>query len=219
MSSQDELYEAINNSNSHDLVKSIAQKMNGSTFHHHYHILYDIRTIMGPEKKVYTEIGTYCGGSSSLMMLHPFDTEINNIDPFCAIGGQKGTYEKNIAKFNVFDKKVSIHQVYSTNKIFVDQLKEKNFKTDILFIDGGHHYDDVINDFYKYHDFVNPGGYIIFDDYNDLKHSPDVKPAVDSICKYITDEGLPYEIIGVLDNVKQAKPTWKHQNELILKKN
>ena len=53
---KDQLISLINNSNSNDLVKNISKNMYGSTMHHHYHILYDIRTLLGPEKKIYTEI-------------------------------------------------------------------------------------------------------------------------------------------------------------------
>ncbi len=220
MSLTDSLYDTIRASNSNELVKTISKKMGGSTFHHHYHILYDIRTMLGPEKKIYTEIGTFCGGSATLMMMHPYDTEINNIDPFCAMSGQLDIYKKNINRFNIFDKKVDIHQTYSTNMTFVDKLNKDNFRTDMLFIDGGHHYNDVINDFYRYHMFVNPGGYIIFDDYNDHQYSPDVKPAVDSICKFIKERNLNYEIIGAIDNIQMAHstPLMDKQNMFILRK-
>ena len=48
----------VKNSNSNELTKYISKNMEGKTFHHHYHILYDIRTLLGKEKKIYTEIGT-----------------------------------------------------------------------------------------------------------------------------------------------------------------
>ena len=50
MQDYNELIEVIKNSNSNDIVKHISETMYGSTMHH-YHILYDIRTVMGKEKK------------------------------------------------------------------------------------------------------------------------------------------------------------------------
>ena len=63
-----------------------------------------------------------------------------------------------------------------------------------MFIDGAHDYNGLINDWKNYNDFVNSGGYIIFDDYNDHKYSPEVKLAVDEIMKNI--DTSKYEIIG-----------------------
>jgi hypothetical protein len=54
-----------------------------------------------------------------------------------------------------------------------------------------------------YHDLVNTGGYILFDDYNDAEHSPEVKLAVDDIIKSHLDA---YEIIGTLPNTLGARP-------------
>ena len=40
-------------------VLNISNTMENMTFHHHYHILYDLRTLMGPHKKV--SFFTYAG--------------------------------------------------------------------------------------------------------------------------------------------------------------
>ena len=61
-------------------VLNISNTMENMTFHHHYHILYDLRTLMGPHKKVYVEIGAYAGGSASLIASHPYQTECYSID-------------------------------------------------------------------------------------------------------------------------------------------
>ena len=37
----------INDSTSNQIVDDISKNMHGSTMHHHYHILYDIRTLLG----------------------------------------------------------------------------------------------------------------------------------------------------------------------------
>lgn len=216
------LNEIIANSNSNELVNSIAETMNGSTFHHNYHILYDIRTLLGSEKKTYTEIGTYCGGSCSLMLQHNFDTDIYCIDSFVALKNQYDILESNINRYNKYNRNVTIYKNYSTDIELLNKLKSTNFKTDILFIDGGHHYNTVIADFNNYCKFVNIGGYIIFDDYMDYIYSPDVKKAVDNIVLNIKSE-MPeqYEIIGCLPNIQNSYVKYdigNMLNEFVIKK-
>jgi hypothetical protein len=88
----------------------------------------------------------------------------------------------------------------------------------IFFIYGDHSYDAVINDFYKFEEFVNPGGFIIFDDYEDYKDSPDVKLAVDNIVSKLNLDN--YIIIGTLPNLKNAYDglNLKISNEYIIQK-
>lgn len=215
---KNELVNAIKNSNSEQIVNNISKNMHGSTMHHHYHILYDIRTLLGPTKKIYTEIGSYNGGSLSLMLSHDYNTEMFCIDPLHLERTSRSIIEKNIEKYNKNNYKVNILQDFSTDANLLKKLEENNFKTDILFIDGDHSYDGVIKDFYNFEKFVNPGGYIIFDDYEDFNDSPDVKIAVNNIVKDI--DTTKYDIIGSLDNIKNAHDLigLKKLNEFILKK-
>ena len=53
------------------IVKTIAGSMDGNTFHHHYHILYTLRSLIKKDEAFYTEIGTFNGGSLCLMLQHP----------------------------------------------------------------------------------------------------------------------------------------------------
>jgi cephalosporin hydroxylase len=213
-----ELKKIIENSDSVNIVSKISNKMSGNTFHHHYHILYDIRTLLGKEKKIYTEIGTYCGGSLSLMLQHDYETEINCIDPLHVVQNQEDIVSKNVEQFNIHNYKVNIHKKFSTDFHFISYLKSINFKTDILFIDGDHRFDAVISDFNIFKDFVNPGGYIIFDDYFDSVYSPEVKFAVDSIVTNI--DKSEYSVIGTFPNIHKAHDlsNMSMLNEYILQK-
>lgn len=215
---KDKLINVIKNSNSSQLVKDISENMYGSTMHHHYHILYDIRTLLGPDKKIYTEIGSYNGGSLSLMLNHDYETSFNCIDPLHLDRTDKSIIEKNIVKYNKNNYNIKIWQNFSTDPQFLEQLYNINFKTDILFIDGDHSYDTVIKDFNNFETFVNPGGYIVFDDYEDFKYSSDVKLAVNDLVKNINQE--KYDIIGNLNNIKNAydELDLKKSNEYILMK-
>lgn len=198
------LVQVIQQSCSNELLKQISSTMAGQTFHHHTHLLYDLRTLLGSSSKVYTEIGTYHGGSVCLMMQHPYPTTLYVIDPFIAEPKQRETFDKNIGSYNTYNKPIQVYSQYSTDAKLVQQLRGKSFRTDILLIDGDHSAIGVRSDFDLFHDFVNAGGFIVFGDYLDSVHSPDVKPAVDQIIEYIQIFSLPFVIIGSIPNVKQA---------------
>lgn len=205
-------------SNSNELVQNISKTMFGKTFHHHYHILYDIRTLLGNEKKIYTEIGTFCGGSASLMMSHNYETVLHCIDPLHVISNQYDIVKNNIVRFNKNNYEVNVYKKFSNDKNFIEELINSNFTTDILFIDGDHSYNGVINDFNNFEQFVNKKGYIVFDDYNDYMYSPEVKIAVDDIVKKIDTE--KYEVLGTMENIKNSHDilNLKLLNEFILYK-
>lgn len=50
-----------------------------------------------------------------------------------------------------------------SDRAATDLAREKQY-FDIVFVDGGHRYDDVLVDFYLYAQLIANGGYIIFDD-------------------------------------------------------
>ena len=195
-------FEHLNNSReSLDLLRDINKNINLKHFHEWTHILYGIRTMLGSEIKTYMEIGSYVGSSASLVLRNPFPTNIICIDP-CSLppshyGGvisQGETLFNNIKNNNIHNYNIKLCKKYSNDPMLLKHFKDTNTKVDILFIDGAHDYNSVIKDWRNYNGFVNSGGYIIFDDYNDYKYSPEVKPAVDEIMKNI--DRTVYEIIG-----------------------
>ena len=196
------IFEHLNNSQeSLDLLRNVNTNIKLKHFHEWTHILYGIRTLLGTELKTYMEIGSYIGSSASLIAINPYPTNIICIDP-CNLppshyGGtinQGETLIKNINSNNIHNRNIKLYKNYSTDLNLLQTLKKYNTKVDILFIDGAHDYNGVINDWKNYNGFVNSGGYIIFEDYNDHKYSPEVKPAVDEIMKNI--DTSKYEIIG-----------------------
>lgn len=213
------LSEEIKVSRSDLITGTIAKEMLGKTFHHHYHLLYDLRTLLGPEIKTYTEIGVFYGGSLALMMHHPYETNLVGIDGFF-FENQYETLQKNVDKYNSQNRNVTIHKANSHSIEFVEQLKQEGFKTDILFIDGDHFLNGVLLDFELFSQFVNVGGYIVFDDYHDRFYSPEVKLAVDSIVDSITTgQTSGYKIIGSLPNFLGVHPNFlTDYNEFIIQK-
>lgn len=190
-----------------DMVRQIATDV--PTFHHHYHILYDIANTFGDKKINYVEIGAYAGGSSCLM-LQRLNTTIISIDLGEPIS--KEVVFSNIIEYknnnNYYKYIQGNSQIQETKDKVIETLSNSRVlgytnKIDILFIDGDHSFDGVLADFNMYSDLVNIGGYIVFDDYNDSVHSPNVKLAVDSLVPSLVD----YEIIGTFENTLGAYPS------------
>lgn len=201
------------------IIKSneITSKMDGRSFHNHYHIIYDICSSIEHDNIVYLEIGAFAGGSASLMSTHPKVTKVISIDLGKPI--EKSIPIGNVSKF----KHGKCDYVYiegdSTDNETIKKLKDIISEVDVLLIDGNHEYDWVINDFKNYKDFVKNGGYIIFDDYEDKEYSPDVKIAVNDLVK-VLDE-TKFEILGSLNYDLISKTNVPHltsSNEFILRK-
>ena len=202
------------------VLKDVNKSITEHNFHEHTYILYDIRTLLGENEKTYLEIGSYIGSSASLILQHPFKTKLICIDP-CRLNkshylgdlNQYSTLEKNLQNNNKNNYNFKIEKNFSTDVNLLTKFKDNKLEIDILFIDGGHRYNDVVQDWNNYKDFVNPGGFIVFDDYCDKTYSPEVKSAVDDIVKNL-NTGV-YEIIGTLDNIHKLDHdniTYKYPN-------
>lgn len=184
------------------LTKKISDEINNQTFHHHYHILFDIANNFYESELNYVEIGCYAGGSSCLMLQRP-KTNVVAIDLGYPIS--KEVVIQNVEKLNIHSNKFYYLQGNSKSKRMIEELDKIYSKIDILFIDGDHSYKGVIEDFNLYEEKVSKGGFIIFDDYNDEIYSPEVKIAVDFLCqqKNIIDK---YEFFGTIKNKFKARP-------------
>ena len=190
-----------------DMVAQIATVL--PTFHHHYHILYDIAETFGDKKINYVEVGAYAGGSSCLMLQRP-NTTIASIDLGEPIS--KGEVLENVIMYknnnNYYKYIQGNSQVVETKNKVIEVLHNSRVlgysnKIHILFLDGDHSFNAVMADFVMYSDLVNVGGYIIFDDYNDSVYSPEVKQAVDALLPTLVD----YEVIGTFKNELGAYPS------------
>jgi hypothetical protein len=153
------------------------------------------------------------------MLQHPMPLKCVSIDPFHLDRTNINIVKENIAKFNIHNYDVVLTYKFSTDKSFIEDLHFKGFTTDILFIDGDHSYQGVLDDFNNFHTFVSKGGFIVFDDYQDAKYSPEVKPAVDHIVKLIELNNLPFEVIGNPENYYNTYPSeLSLLNEFILRR-
>ena len=189
-----------------DRLNNIFRMMREKSFHNHYHILFDLRSSIDKEVVTYLEIGAYAGGSASLMASHPQTTNVYSIDLGKPI--VKEVVYANIETFKNPDAKFHYFEGDSSDPRILHQITEVVKKVDILFIDGDHTKAGVIKDFHNYKEFVNEGGYIVFDDYMDWQYSPEVKMAVDHIIQ--TEDMSDYTVIGSL-----AYPELEHTNYVV----
>jgi predicted O-methyltransferase YrrM len=184
-----------------NIVRKIAETVN--TFHHHYHILYDLATQYYDNDQMlqYVEIGAYAGGSACLMLQRP-NTNVISIDIGYPIN--RGVVLSNTSKYNVHGNSYDYVQEDSHDPLTKESLRSILSKgIDILFIDGDHSYIGVHEDFNMYESMVNTGGFIIFDDYNDRMYSPEVKKAVEDLLLQVDSR---YLVIGTVPNKLNAFP-------------
>ena len=151
--------------------------------------------------KVYVEIGVLYGGSIILQMEDEQECFFVGIDPYTGYYGKSydphrsvdltehiEIVKKNIDENNPHNHPYQLIKGNSNSEEVLQQLKDLDKKIDTLFIDGDHSAKAVDEDFYNYLPFMNPGGLILFDNYDDPSWK-EVKPATDKIideCDKIT---------------------------------
>jgi cephalosporin hydroxylase len=175
-------------------LDEISENMEGTTFHKHTHILYDIRTEFGDKPITYLEIGSYAGASISLISSHKYPTNCITLDLGTPISPD--IVKRNVFKFKNEQSSFNYIQGNSQDINIINHVRDEIKEINILFIDGDHSKNGVFEDFNNYSNLVKSGGYIAFDDYLDYQYSPEVYGAVnDIVTKLNPDE---YEVIGTL---------------------
>lgn len=190
-----------------DIVEKITKQV--PSFHHHYHILYDLSKLIEKNIINYLEIGCY-SGASSILMLHNPKVKIVSVDIGYPI--EEKNVINNIKKF-FNDERFIFIKGSSQDKETKEKILNIMNNVDILFIDGNHDYDAVIKDFNMYVELVNKNGYIIFDDY----HCPicvEVKPAVNEIINKL--DKTNFNIIGTYQNIFNAYPEKMKENNCFI---
>jgi len=117
-----------------------------------------------PHKGVIVEIGSYLGGSSTFLslaarskggMLYCIDTWKNE----GMTEGKRDTFEEFCKNIESVKDYITPLRGYST-----DIAKTFEKKIDLLFIDGGHSYEDVKDDVEAWFPKVKDGGIVVFHD-------------------------------------------------------
>jgi len=201
--------------NSQKKVENIVEQMEGKTFHHHFHILYDILSSIEKEQVNYLEIGSYCGASGSLVLSHSKKVNAFCLDTFSEAPTEM--VKKNFEKFKNPESNYKLIVGNSRDKETIEETRRLVKNVDLFYIDGDHSFDACMEDFLNYCDLLNYGGYVVFDDYHDVHYSPQVKHAVD----YIVSDFLygKFEVIGAFKNNLKAFPSEMiYNNQFILRK-
>lgn len=99
------------------------------------------------------------------------------------------SFIRNMKLVTARDKNYKIIKKYSTNPEAIESAKKLNFN--MLIIDGDHSYEGVKFDFDNYFPLLEPGGYVILDDYN-AREWPGVQKFVDEDLARVDD----FEYLG-----------------------
>lgn len=145
-------------------------------FHDHVRLLGYLALAMRDEPGDVVEIGVWKGRSLTLMArLSGPATRVVGVDPF-ELPGQANVVAQLHQRF--FPSCLLI-PAYSQDA--VTRVADATDGIKLLHVDGGHLRGHVWADFLLYERLVRPGGWIVFDDYGDTVHSPEVGPAVDEL--------------------------------------
>ena len=190
-----------------EVVDQVSKGIRGYVCHQMIHVLYVLKELMGDECKNYLEIGTHNGGSIMTVMQSEYETNFYGVDVW---GGDVNRQyaQENITKHNKHQHNFELIKGNSMSDNTFNNVVKECPSVDFLFIDGGHTYENVINDFGRYSKLVNTGGLIVFDDYlmferpnpfDDVQkeRKGQVRLAVDDIVSKLGDS---YNIIGILPN-------------------
>lgn len=131
--------------------------------------LYKYASIV-PDKGRIVDIGTACGGSAFIMgMASPRETTIATIDPI-----KNSTFITTREEWGLL-RKVEYFEMTSHE---VSSLFPRE-SIDLLFVDGIHNYNGVMNDFNDYFEAMKPDSIVIFHDY--FLYGDTIGKAVDEI--------------------------------------
>jgi len=157
--------------------------------------------------KNYLEIGTYTGHSLSTILQSKYKSKFMGIDTFNSwADGKNMNLEKitndNIKKFNKYNYQVNMYKGNSKHKDTFNKVKEYfPDGIDLLFIDGDHSYQGILNDFELYFPLVNKNGYIVFDDYLPYKEGNIDREPPKAINEILNKYNNQIKNIGLTDDV------------------
>lgn len=144
------------------------------SFHNHVRLLGYLSLLIEGIPGDLVEIGVWKGKSLVLMNeVCNRERRVIGIDPF----ELPNQFEEFSHYKDALLPNAQILRGYS--ELCAERFHNLNPKVALLHIDGGHAGRHVLLDFLLYSPSVVPGGFIVFDDYGDYQHSPEVGPAVD----------------------------------------
>lgn len=138
-----------------------------------FHYLWKLLLAELPENPNLLEIGIFRGQTISLWkMLRP-DSKVFGVSPLDSTGGHwDSDYEADVRRIHDqfgLDNPI-IFKGLSGGKEIIWAAQERMY--DLVYLDGGHSYEVVANDFLNYAPLVKVGGYLVIDDCNCEMHMP-----------------------------------------------
>jgi predicted O-methyltransferase YrrM len=139
------------------------------------------------------EIGSYKGKSASYIATSAHSLVC--IDPFLFWDGSKWIVDDNLAVMQAFLHNIkqfeNITVIKSTSAACAGLFKENHF--DMIFIDGSHVYENVLEDIRNYYPKLRKGGALLLHDYSDTY--PGVQRAVQEQFE------SPDEVVGTIAKI------------------
>ncbi|MFD2642784.1 class I SAM-dependent methyltransferase [Pseudomonas japonica] len=156
------------------LPAELAMQRRELSFHDDVRLLGYLSLLIADLPGDVVEIGVWKG--KSLMLMNEVcnhERRVIGIDPFAL--------EKQFEEFSHYQEQLLPNAVIirGFSELMAERFYSLAPKVALLHIDGGHFSRNVLLDFLLYSPSVVPGGFIVFDDYRDFLHSPEVGPAVD----------------------------------------
>ncbi|MDU9394340.1 class I SAM-dependent methyltransferase [Pseudomonas japonica] len=156
------------------LPAELAMQRRELSFHDDVRLLGYLALLIADLPGDVVEIGVWKG--KSLMLMNEVcnrERRVIGIDPFAL--------EKQFEEFSHYKEQLLPDAVIirGFSELMAERFYNLAPKVALLHIDGGHFSRNVLLDFLLYAPSVVPGGFIVFDDYRDFLHSPEVGPAVD----------------------------------------
>jgi cephalosporin hydroxylase len=189
---------------------------NFKRIHHHDHhiVLYIKDHIMKEMCDTYFEVGTHFGHSLCTALQSKYKSKFVSCDLFktgpiasdCKIKDVEELARKNVDWFNKSGYECRVIKRNSRDKHTRDLVKGLcPDGIDLLFIDGDHRHVAVLGDFELYFPLVNPGGYIVFDDYLPFQLGGKKRGCPIAVDKIAKDYGEKLESAGLAKDIDVDK--------------
>lgn len=144
------------------------------SFHDHVRLLGYLVLLLTDVPGDVVEIGVWKGKSLVLMNeICNHERRVIGIDPF--------VLPRQFEEFSHYKNLLlpDAHILRGFSELCAERFQALSPRVALLHIDGGHEGRNVLLDFLLYAPSVVSGGFVVFDDYRDFTHSPEVGPAVD----------------------------------------
>ena len=144
------------------------------------------------------EIGSYEGNSSVFFLKYFPKLNLTCVDTFeggIEQGNKSFDQIYEYFKFNISNYKDRLKVVRDTSNNFFDS--QNNILYDLVYIDGSHHFEDVLNDARNSYKSLKKNGYLIFDDFLWNFYSNPNKNPIGAIKLFLKENFFRLKIVSI----------------------